>query len=145
VRHLEGCIGADSVASYVELGQHASRHTHRVELHSWPPASSRPVAVPPRLLDTHPTACRLVPCRLTHRSCCSSYAYTVECQGPWHAYMHARGGGLHVAAAAGPWPIFLNFVTFIIKHGSTSDKVCSRLSGSRYVHANAHHEPQSHF
>ena len=50
VRQLEGRIGADSAASYVDLGQRASRHTHthRVELHSWP-ASSRPVAVPRRL------------------------------------------------------------------------------------------------
>ena len=48
VRQLEGRIGADSAASYVEFpGQRASRHTHRVELHSWL-ASSRPVAVPPR-------------------------------------------------------------------------------------------------
>ena len=49
VRQLEGCIGADSAASYVEFpGRRASRHTHHVELHSWP-ASSRPVAVSPRL------------------------------------------------------------------------------------------------
>jgi len=39
-RQPEGRIGADSAASYVELGRCASRHTHRVELHSWP-ASSR--------------------------------------------------------------------------------------------------------
>jgi len=30
VRQLEGCIVADSAASYVELGQRASRHTHTV-------------------------------------------------------------------------------------------------------------------
>ena len=32
MRQLEGCIGAGSAASYVELGGHASRHAHRVEL-----------------------------------------------------------------------------------------------------------------
>jgi len=26
------------------------------------------------------------PCRLTHRSCCRCYAYTVECRGPRHAH-----------------------------------------------------------
>ena len=49
VRQLEGRTGADSAASYVGFPrQRASRHTHRVELHSWP-ASSRPVTVPSRL------------------------------------------------------------------------------------------------
>ena len=38
-------------------------------------------------------------------------------------------------------PIFFNFVTFSIKHGSTADKAYSRLLGSRYVHANAHRRP----
>ena len=42
-------------------------------------------------------------------------------------------------------PIFLNFVTFSTKHGSTSDKACSRPLGSRYVHANAHRRPRSRF
>ena len=41
------------------------QHTNTVL--SWP-ASSRPVAVPWH--DTHPTARRLVPCRLRHHSCC---------------------------------------------------------------------------
>jgi len=54
----------------------------------------------------HPTVRRLVPCRLTHRSCCRRYAYTVEWpqyRGPRHAYMHAypqQGRGPHVAAWA---------------------------------------------
>jgi len=90
VRQLEGCIGADSAASDVEFpGQRASRLIHRVELHSWP-ASSRPVAVPPRLYDVHPTTRRLVPCGLTDRSCRCRYAYTTECWGSLHAYMHAH-------------------------------------------------------
>ena len=131
MRQLEGRIGADSAASYVELGQRASRHTHCVELHRWP-ASSRTVAVPSRLQDTHPTAHRLVPCRLTHRSCCRRYAYTVECRGPRHAYMHAHPWqGLraahcclqHSRCSCCGRPIFLNFVTFSTKHGWTSDKV----------------------
>jgi len=41
--------------------------------------------------------------------------------------------------------LFFYFVTFSAKHGSTLDKAYSRLSGSRYVHANAHRRPQSHF
>ena len=87
VRQLKGRTGADSAASDVEFpGQRASRLIHRVELHSWP-ASSRPVAVPPRLYDAHPTTRRLVPCGLTHRSCCCRYAYTVQCRGPC---LHAR-------------------------------------------------------
>ena len=40
-------------------------------------------------------------------------------------------------------PIFVNFVTFSTKHGSTSDKACVRLLGSRYAHANAHRRPRS--
>jgi len=71
--------------------------------------------------------------------------------------IHSRGVGPHIAAyntaaaaanaaaAAGPWPcgrpIFLNFVTFSTKHGSTLDKAYSRLLGSRYVQANAHCQP----
>ena len=95
VRQLKGRTGADSAASYVEFpGQCASRLIHRVELHSWP-ASSRPVAVPPRLYDAHPTTCRLVPCGLTHRSCCCRYAYTGQCRGP---RLHVRPS---TAGAAG--------------------------------------------
>ena len=41
--------------------------------------------------------------------------------------------------------IFINFVTFSTKHGSTLDKACVRLLGSRYVQANAHRWPRSHF
>jgi len=50
----------------------------------------------------HPTVRRLVPCRLTHRSCCRRYAYTVEWpqyRGPRHAYSQ-QGRGPHVAAWA---------------------------------------------
>ena len=36
--------------------------------------------------------------------------------------------------------IFLNFVTFSTKHGSTSDKAYSRLLESRSAHANAHRQ-----
>ena len=60
-------IGADSAASYVDLGKRASRythtHTHRIESGGRQP--------PPRLVqETHPTARRLVRCRLRHHSCC---------------------------------------------------------------------------
>ena len=34
------CTGADSAASYVGLGQHASKHTHTPCWVGWPPASS---------------------------------------------------------------------------------------------------------
>ena len=44
---------------------------HTEAMLSWP-ASSRPVAVPWH--DTHPTARRLVRCRLRHHSCCRCYA-----------------------------------------------------------------------
>jgi len=58
------------------------------------------------------------------------------------------------ATAIAPWllriffqsgirAIFLNFVAFSTKHGSTSDKACVRRVGSRYVHANAHRRPRS--
>ena len=40
---------------------------------------------------------------------------------------------------------FLNFVAFSTKIGSTSDKACVRLVGSRYVHANVHRQPRSRF
>ena len=53
------------------------------------------------------------------------------------------------AAGSGDGPYtalpFVNFVTFSTKHGSTSDKACVRLVGSRYVYANAHHRPRSRF
>jgi len=45
----------------------------------------------------HPTARKLVPCRLRHHSCWRHYAYTMECWGP---RLHARPS---TAAAAARW------------------------------------------
>jgi len=155
VRQLEGRIGADSAASYVDLGQRASRHTHTHTVLSCtagrPPvdrslchddytdvghASHNPQT---RALSFD-TPQLLSPLCL-HRGMPGS---TPTCTP-----IHNRGGGSHVA----PWAydtaaadaavclFFLNFVTFSTKHGSTSDKACSRPLGSRYVHANAHRRP----
>ena len=94
----------------------------------------------------HPTARRLVPCRLTplclHRGMASIPGSTAHlstagaraarcCLRLQHS-RHSCYDGLSGR------PIFVNFVTFSTKHGSTSNKAYSRLSGSRYVHANAH-------
>jgi len=85
VRQLEGCIGADSAASYVELGHRASRYTHRVELRSWP-ASSRPVLCHHdyRTRTPQPADSCLVVWHTT--------AVLVAMLAPWnagvHAYMH---------------------------------------------------------
>ena len=101
-------------------------------------------------------------CHLTHPSCCHCYAYTVECWGPRHAYMHAHTQQGRRAARCclglqhsrrsrccdglSGRPIIFNFVTFSTKHGSASDKAYSRLLGSGYVvHANAHRRPWRHF
>ena len=52
---------------------------------------------------------------------------------------------VRIFSLSGIRAIFINFVTFSTKHGSTLDKACVRLLGSRYVHANAHRRPQSRF
>ena len=58
--------------------------------------------------------------------------------------IHGSGSGPRVAAY-NTAAAFLHFVTFTTKHGSTSDKACSRLLGSRCVQANAHRQPRSRF
>jgi len=50
---------------------------------------------------------------------------------------------LRIFFLSGIRAIFVNFVTFSTKHGSTSDKACARLMGSRYAQANAHRRPRS--
>jgi len=91
--------------------------------------------------------------RLTHRICCRRYAYSVESTPtctPIHSSAAAARWPRLIALAAAQYshssrcygrPIFLNFVTFSTEHGSTSDKACSRLLGSRCVHANARRRP----
>ena len=67
--------------------------------------------------------------------------------GPYTAWGKNFAAATAAAAAvanfflSGIRAIFLNFVAFSTKHGSTSDKACVRLVGSRYVHANAHRRP----
>jgi len=83
---------------YCLLGRHQLICSSSTPTPCWvgqPPASSRPVAVPWH--DMHPTARRLVPCRLRHHSCWRHYAYTMECRGP---RLHARPS---TAAAAARW------------------------------------------
>jgi len=69
------------------------------------------------------------------------HAYPQQGRGPhvaaW-AYDTAAAAATMALAGLSGRPIFVNFVTFSTKHGSTSNKAYSRLSGSRYVHANAH-------
>ena len=93
VRQLEGRIGADSAASYMELGRRASihTHTHRVELAGrQPPVDWSLCHHDYRMRNAHPSTHRLETCHLTDRSCCRRYAYTVECWGSLHTYMHAH-------------------------------------------------------
>ena len=140
----------------MELGQRASRHTHRVELAGL--QSTGRCATTTRTCIPQPAdSCLVVP----HTAAVVAAMPTL-----WNAGVHSTPtctpihGRPHVAAyntaaaaanaaAAGPWPggrpIFLNVVTFSTKHGSTSDKAYSRLLGPRYVHANAHRQLQSHF
>ena len=90
VRQLEGRIGADSAASYVDLGRRASTHAHSVELaslHDYTPQTRIPQP-----------ADMCLACRFTHRRCCRCYAHTVECWGP---RLHARPS---TAVAAAHWP-----------------------------------------
>ena len=56
----------------------------------------------------------------------------------WRGPSTAKFAAAAAAAAAifflhGLRAIFVNFVTFSTKHGSTSDKACVRLVGSRYA------------
>jgi len=126
---------------------------------SWrPPASSRPVAVPPLLSHTpQPADVCLV---IWHTAAVFAAMPTSRNAGV-HPYMHVHPQQGRRAARCclglqhshrrsrccfcGSMPIFLNFVTFSTKHGWTLDKACSRPLGSRYVHANAHRRPWSRF
>jgi len=104
VRQLEGRIGADSTASYVEFGRRASihTHTHRVELAGRQPPVDRSLCHHNYRTRIPQPADACLACRLTHRSCCRRYGYTVECRGP---RLHARpstagAAGYNTAAAA---------------------------------------------
>ena len=90
VRQLEGRIGAVSAASYVELGRCASRHTHRVELHSWPASSFQSTGrCATTTIGRASHSLQTRPCRLTNSpQLLSPLCLHVVCR--IHAYMHAH-------------------------------------------------------
>jgi len=168
VRQLEGRIGADSAASYMELGRRASIHTHTHTVLSWPAASLQSTGhcatttIGCAMRIPQPADLRLGDLSFDRPQLLSPLCLHRGMLG-FTPHLHARPS---TAGAAGRTlllglttqppqplleclssirPIFLNFVTFSTKHGSTSDKACTRLLGSCCVYAKARCWPRSHF